>query len=180
MARLTGPDEAVRLVYVTTGSNKGKASAQGMSAVLYADAALTTLANVQTTLGAAIPESTVIVDAYSKLPLFLFPDGVDTIYTSINGGPPVPLYARTDDRLDALAAAVAAAQSAANAAESPAGAQAKADAAQAAATAAAASDATAKANAVATAAAATAASGDAATLASSIGAAAGLAIVFGA
>jgi hypothetical protein len=108
MARLTGPDESCRVVYVNSGTNAGKATAQGMSAPLYADLAGTTAADVQTTLGAAIEESTVIVDAYSKLPLFLFPEGVDTVYTSINGGPIVPLYARADDRLDALAAAATA------------------------------------------------------------------------
>lgn len=105
MARLTGPDESVRLVYLASGSNSGKAAAQGLSVPLYADAALTTAADVRTVGGAVIAGSppTLTVDAYSRIPLFLFPDGVDTVYTSINGGPSVALYARTDDRLDTLA-----------------------------------------------------------------------------
>ena len=45
MARLIGPDEAVRVVYLTSGTNKGKALAQGMSAPIYLDQALTTLAD---------------------------------------------------------------------------------------------------------------------------------------
>lgn len=109
MARLIGPDEAVRVVYLAAGTDKGKASAQGAPAVIYADQALTTPADIRSLTGAVVPEATVIVDAYSKLPLFQFPDGSDTVYTSINGGPSVTLYARTDDRLDALSLAAAAA-----------------------------------------------------------------------
>ncbi|HEY9417125.1 MAG TPA: hypothetical protein VIQ30_20395 [Pseudonocardia sp.] len=100
MARLTGPDESVRTVYLPDG----RARAQGMSVPLYADEALTTPADVQTTDGDTITGTppTVTVDAYSRIPLFLYPDGdVDVVYTSINGGPAVALYASTDDRLDA-------------------------------------------------------------------------------
>lgn len=106
MARLTGPDESCRTVFMSAGPNKGMALAQGLSAPLYADAALTTPADVQSTLGVPIADSTVIVDAFSQVPLMLYPDGVDVIYTSINGGPVVALYARVDDRLDALTSAV--------------------------------------------------------------------------
>jgi hypothetical protein len=110
MARLIGPDEASRTVFLTSGSNKGKAQAQGMSVPLYADAALTTPADVRSTTDGVIAGTppTVTVDVYSQIPLFKYPDGVDVVYTSINGGPPVPLYARTDERLDDLAARAAA------------------------------------------------------------------------
>lgn len=106
MARLTGPDEASRTVFLVGGANKGKALAQGMPVPIYSDQALTTLADILTTTGDPVAESTIIVDAYSRIPLFQFPDGVDTVWTSINGGPAVPLYARTDDRLDSLATRV--------------------------------------------------------------------------
>ena len=173
MSRLIGPDESCRTVFLTSGTNAGKALAQGMSAPLYADAALTTPADVRSTTGDVIAGTppTVTVNAYSQIPLIQYPDGVDTIYTSINGGPAVALYARTDDRLDALATAVAAAQSTADGAETPAGAQAKANAAQAAAINAAATDATTKA-AAAQAAAVTAAATDATTKANAAQAAA--------
>jgi hypothetical protein len=111
MARLIGPDEACRVVYLTSGTDKGKASAQGMSAPIYADQALTTLADIVSTTDGVIAASTVTVDAYSKIPLFKYPDGVDTVYTSVNGGPAVALYARTDDRLDTLATRMSAVES---------------------------------------------------------------------
>lgn len=111
MTRLIGPDESVRVVYLTVGARKGAAAAQGLPAVIYADAQLSTLADIRTTLDQAISGSTVLIDAYSKIPLFLFPDGVDTVYTSIAGGPATPLYARVDDRLDTVTARVAALES---------------------------------------------------------------------
>lgn len=108
MARLIGPDESCRLVYLATGANRGKALAQGLSAVIYADAGLTTPANILTMPGgAAIANSTVTIDSYSRIPLFQFPDGVDTVYTSVGSGPATPLYARVDDRLDSLATTAA-------------------------------------------------------------------------
>lgn len=102
MARLIGPDEACRVVYLTSGTNKGKAAAQGYPAILYIDEALTTPADILTTTGDAIADSQVMVDAYSRMPLVQYPDGVDTLWTSINGGPAVPMFARVDDRLDSL------------------------------------------------------------------------------
>jgi lysophospholipase L1-like esterase len=78
-----------------------------MSVVVYADAGASTLADIQTVGGAAIAGSTLLVDPWSKIPLFLFPDNVDTVYAVVSGGPVVPLYARTDDRLDTLETTVA-------------------------------------------------------------------------
>lgn len=107
MARLIGPDESVRTVYLHSGTNAGKAMAQGLSVPLYVDLALSVPADVRSTTDQTIAGTppTLTVDAYSQIPLFKYPDGVDTVYTSIQGGPPVPLYARTDDRLDTLTAA---------------------------------------------------------------------------
>lgn len=115
MARLIGPDESVRAVYLTAGTDRGKYAAQGMSVPLYADEALTVAADVRDEDGGTIPGTppTLTVDAYSRIPLFQYPDGVDVVYTSINGGPAVALYARTDDRIDAVAAAVTALDAAA-------------------------------------------------------------------
>lgn len=98
MARLIGPDDGSRTVYLRNGLVK----AQGRQATLYADSGKTQLANVLTLGGAAIPGSVVTIDDASKIPLIQFPDGVDTIWSSIGGSAAFPLYARTDDRLDAL------------------------------------------------------------------------------
>lgn len=112
MARLTGPDPSVATVYLTSGSDAGKAKAQGSIVPLYADQALTIPADVQTLAGVTITGSppTRTVDAYSQIPQFLYPDGVDTVWTSINGGPAMALPANTDQRLDLLGASVAALQ----------------------------------------------------------------------
>lgn len=120
MARLIGPDEASRTVFLTAGANKGKAAAQGLSVPLYADQALTVPADVRTAGDAIIPgvPPTLIVDAFSQIPLFKFPDGADVVYTSVSGGPTVALYARTDERIDAATAAAAVAQASADAAAS--------------------------------------------------------------
>lgn len=103
MARLTGPDEASREVKAIVGGNfRAKA---GRPAQLWADAAATIPADVLTLDGAVIPASTVTVDSSSMLPLVQFPPGdVDVIYGTCDGGPSWPIYARTDDRLDAVKA----------------------------------------------------------------------------
>lgn len=106
MARLIGPDENSRLVYTAVGGNLR--SAAGKSAIFYADSAATTLADIRTEGGAAVSGSTLTVDTYSKLPLFQFPDGVDVVYAVVNGGPVTPIYARADDRMDAVDARVTA------------------------------------------------------------------------
>jgi parallel beta-helix repeat protein len=104
MTRLVGPDESCRVVYLPDGT----ARAQGSSAPLYADEACTILADVRSMTGDVIAGSTVLVDAWSKLPLMQYPDSADVIYTVINGGPVTALYARADDRIDALTVRVAA------------------------------------------------------------------------
>ncbi|MEV5211337.1 glycine-rich domain-containing protein [Micromonospora sp. NPDC053740] len=103
-SRLTGPDEAYRVVYL----QDGRAKARGYPVPLFADEGGSVPADVLTMTGDDIPESTLIVDVHSRIPLFQYPEGVDVVYTSINGGPIVPLYARTDDRMDTLSEVVAA------------------------------------------------------------------------
>lgn len=107
MARRTFPDD--RFVIKPGIANAALRSAAGDSATVYTDSAGTTLADIQTTAGAAITGSVLTVDVYSQLPLFLGPDGVDTLYVSVNGGPVSAIYARVDDRLDEEAATRAAA-----------------------------------------------------------------------
>jgi hypothetical protein len=85
--------------------------------VFYTDAAATALADLRVydgsgTPGAVIAGASVTTDAYSRLPLFWGPDGVDTLYAVVSGGPATAVYARADDRLDVLTAAYAAEASA--------------------------------------------------------------------
>ncbi|WP_431728584.1 glycosyl hydrolase family 28-related protein [Verrucosispora sp. TAA-831] len=96
--RLLGPDEAYRTVYLPDG----RAKARGYPCPIFADVQGSIPADIQTPSGDDIAESTLIVDVHSRIPLFLFPAGADTVYTSVNGGPIVPLYARVDSRLDDL------------------------------------------------------------------------------
>lgn len=150
MARLTFPDEGSRLVYRSAGRNKAMLNAGGGSVEVFTDAAGTTAADIQSTLGAMIAGGQLSVDNHSRIPLFLGPDGVDTVYVSVDGGPVVAVYARMDDRIDALEVGLPAAAGAAQAAAVAAAAAAattKADAAKTQAITAAAADASAKANA---------------------------------
>lgn len=114
MTRLIFPDEGSRSVY-HLGNGGYMASSAGLSAVLYTNAAATVLADVRVydgtqTPGAAYAGSSVPVDEFSRLPVFWGPDAVDTLYAVVGGGAPTPVYARTDDRIDANAAAIAALQ----------------------------------------------------------------------
>lgn len=102
MARLTGPDEACRLVY----RRDGRIRAAGYKATLYLDQACTTPADILTVDGEPIPGSIVTVDDYSRLPLVQYPDDVRVLYTRVAGGPVVALYAGTDGRLTPLEATV--------------------------------------------------------------------------
>lgn len=187
MSRLFFPDEGSRLVYnPTTGR-----PARGVTVLVYTDAGATALASILTEAGGAVPGSALTTDAYGLIPLFQGPnDGTDTLFVVADGGPVTRVYARTDDRLDALATAVAALPSSSAVADAVAAeaalratgdtnavataaadATSKANAAQAAATTAAATDATTKANA-AQSAATTAAAADATTKANAAQAAA--------
>lgn len=90
VGRLDGPDESLRLVYLPDG----RARAQGLPAVLYAAETGPALADVLTPAGAAVPGSTLLVNAYSQVPRIKYPPGdVDVVWCSVDGGPRVPLYA---------------------------------------------------------------------------------------
>ncbi|HEY9415363.1 MAG TPA: hypothetical protein VIQ30_11435, partial [Pseudonocardia sp.] len=105
MARLIGPDEGSREVRsIVAGVFQAKVN---RPAQLWLNAAATVPATVYDLNGTPIADSTVTVDVNSMLPLFQFPDGVDTLYATCDGGPAWPVYARTDDRLDAVEAAIA-------------------------------------------------------------------------
>lgn len=105
MARLVFPDD--RMVVRPGTAGAAMRNAAGLSAVVYADLAGTVLADIQTTSGQAVAGSTLVVDAYSQLPLFLGPDGADAVWVTVAGGPLTPVYARVDDRLDDLAGQLA-------------------------------------------------------------------------
>jgi hypothetical protein len=108
VARLVGPDLAYRAVFLPSG-----APATGRTGTVYANAAGTVLADIlafqpsaPSTPGAAIAGSQVTCDTYGLLPQFWFPDGLDQVYISVNGGPLVAVGASTDERFDGLAARV--------------------------------------------------------------------------
>lgn len=100
MARLIGPDEASREVKAIDSSGRF-VTKRGRPVQLWADAGATIPADVRLLDGTPVADSTVTVDASSMLPLLQFPDGADTIHGTCDGGPAWPIYARSDDRLDA-------------------------------------------------------------------------------
>lgn len=113
MARLIGPSEAsreVKTIVSTAGSINGLfRSKAGRPATFYLDAAATQLADILLDEdGSPLAGSTVEIDDYSMLPLIRFPDGVDKLFVVVDEGPAWPVYAREDDRLDALASDVSA------------------------------------------------------------------------
>lgn len=108
MTRLLGPDISRRAVTQTVGATTYDFS--GRTATAYLDQALTQLApiatydaNNPTVVGALIANSQITLSAQnSRLPLFWFPDGVDTLWLSINTLPHVWMVtADVDARLDA-------------------------------------------------------------------------------
>ncbi len=123
MARRVGPSESsreVKTIVTAVGPTQSLFRAKnGRTATFYLDPDPTaappasttglTLADVRTyPAGTAYPGSTVTVDAVSQLPLVQFPDGTpygpDTLIVQCDGGPPWRVYAREDDRIDALEA----------------------------------------------------------------------------
>jgi lysophospholipase L1-like esterase len=105
VARLLGPDANARFVYTSVGGTLR--SAAGLTATVYSTAVGNLLADIATydgtnTPGATISGSTLTVDSDSFLPRFWFPDTVDTVYVSVNGGTRVALNADYDARLDAI------------------------------------------------------------------------------
>lgn len=107
MARLLFPDAGSRLALGSNGR-----PAVDKFAVVYADAAGTTLADILAdndgVPGGALAGSVVQTDAYGQLQLWWGPDGdVDKLWISVNGGPVWPVDAVANDRIDTLAARVA-------------------------------------------------------------------------
>ncbi|HEY5200206.1 MAG TPA: hypothetical protein VIJ31_04785 [Acidothermaceae bacterium] len=101
MARLTFPDEGSRWVYRTAGS--GIQTAAQAACTVYLDSSATQLADIELPDSTPVVGSVLTVDAYSKIPLFLGPpSGADTLYVVVTGGPVTAIYARFDDRIDAL------------------------------------------------------------------------------
>lgn len=110
MARLFGPDMGSRLVVLPSGYRGA-----GLIGTVYSNAGGTVLADIlayqpsnPTVPGAAIVGSVITTDAYGLLPLFWFPDSVDIVWISVNGGPVTPINADYDTRLDAIGVRVTA------------------------------------------------------------------------
>jgi hypothetical protein len=94
------PDD--RLVYRSSGRGLLPV-AEGMAVAVYADNAGTVAADIRQADGTALPAGGLTVDGYSRLPLWQGPaDGSDTLYVRVSGGPLTAVYARVDDRLDAV------------------------------------------------------------------------------
>lgn len=99
---LIGPDEASREVKHIVSNNF--IAKRNRPVTVYTDVTLTQLADIRTLDDQPILGSIVYTDTFAMLSLFRFPDGYDTLYCVCDNGPAWPIYARTDDRLDALAA----------------------------------------------------------------------------
>lgn len=107
MTRRIFSNEENRLVYGYTAAGAEVTSKAGATVTIYTDSACTTLANIQTEAGVAIPGSVLTISSDSRIPRFLGPDGtpfgVDMLYALVQGAvaPGDPVYARYNDRLDA-------------------------------------------------------------------------------
>lgn len=93
MARLVGPTSGPQLAYQIRTDN-ALSTAGTLTATVYSDAGGTVLADILTVGGAPIAGSVLTIGSDSTLPLFQFPDGADTVYVSVNGGPLAAVYAR--------------------------------------------------------------------------------------
>lgn len=103
MARLIGPDEGVRAVYLPNGL----VAARNRPCRFYLDEQLTDLADVLALTGEALAESSSHITDRSQWPLVQYPDGVTVLWGSVNGGPAIMLPARIPTQLDELRASVA-------------------------------------------------------------------------
>lgn len=107
---LLGPDSSARLVYVPSATF---ASAAGQVATVYAAATGATLAVIRTydgtsTPGAIIAGSQVTVNADSQIPLFWYPDNVDTVWIEVGTGTRTEVPASIDMRVDRISGDVVA------------------------------------------------------------------------
>ncbi|MCK9929331.1 hypothetical protein MXD62_19465 [Frankia sp. Mgl5] len=108
MARRIFPDSGDRLTYQTLDESFRPVPA-GMAVAVYTDPAGTIAADCLHANGDPVDVGhPLVVDAYSRLPLWQGPaDGTDTLYVIVAGGVPTAVYARVDDRIDALTVDVA-------------------------------------------------------------------------
>ncbi len=104
MTRRTFPDEKSRLVYQVAASLlPGNTNVDIVH--LYTNSTGTVDAtDCQHMDGTPINSGApLILDAYSKIPLFKGPaDGTTKLYAVVAGGPPTPIYAQESDRLDTV------------------------------------------------------------------------------
>lgn len=107
MARLTGPNQAERVFYYTSGLRKGQVMPNGTPVPLYSDNQCSLPADVLSLTGGAlavdgeIPQ--VLIGDTLEAPRFQFPDVSDpVVYTRILGGPVLALHPDPDSRLDAF------------------------------------------------------------------------------
>lgn len=103
MARLIGPDDRTFTISGLPGT--ALRNIGGYTATAYAASTGSTLANIINLDNTPISGSVLTFGDDSRLPLFQFPDGVDTVWlevTEVTGR--FPVYARVDDRLDAIKA----------------------------------------------------------------------------
>jgi hypothetical protein len=104
VSRLIAPDEGSRLVYLVRTDAIMQAY-RSAPVTIYADAGGSQLADILTYPGGqTVPGSVLTTDRFGMLPYFQLPDGADTVYAMVPGGPDWPVYASTDPRIDALVA----------------------------------------------------------------------------
>lgn len=105
------PDD--RTAFALAGNPTGDPQVAGMVGVpigttvhVYTDSLGTIPADIRHADGSAVTfGDPLAIDGNTQIPLFQGPDDdSDTLYVTISGGSPWPVYARVDDRIDALAA----------------------------------------------------------------------------
>lgn len=107
MARRIFPDD--QFAYTPGAGGAANLSRAGTTVRVYTDSGATTLASIVDMSDVAITNAQLTIDSNSLLPLFKGPnDGSDTLYVrkSDGTGTITTIYARVDDRLDALAAQI--------------------------------------------------------------------------
>lgn len=103
MARRVFPDD--RLAFGPARFGAPLTSLAGAVVTIYADAQGSTLADVADMNGLPLDLPQILVGDDGLTPLFQGPaDGTDTLYARVGGGAPYAIYARADDRLDAIEA----------------------------------------------------------------------------
>jgi hypothetical protein len=93
VTRLLGPADSERLAvrFSTSGDME---SATGLTATVYSDDDGTTLANILTEDGDPVTGARVTIGDFSLFPVIQYPDGADTVYVTIAGGPLTAVRAR--------------------------------------------------------------------------------------